>query len=167
MHEKNEDFGEMLKDVLTQLNIKPNKHSLGYAENFIQSNGGYQEYYNAYKKRKKASNGASNELHITRLNSTEAKIISPIETCADEETKRANISECSLTPSMMKPPTRPPPKPPAPKKSLLQAYATMSDNAGSKQMESTYIGSPNSENSISFISPIPSQNGHPMENKLL
>ena len=48
MNERNEHF-TMILDVLKQMQIKPNKQSLDYADKFIQSNGGYFKYYDSYK----------------------------------------------------------------------------------------------------------------------
>ena len=51
MNERNEHF-TMILDVLKQLQIKPNKQSLNYADKFIQSNGGYMKYFDSYKQYK-------------------------------------------------------------------------------------------------------------------
>ena len=50
MNERNEHF-TMILDVLKQMQIKPNKQSLDYADKFIQSNGGYFKYYDSYFKK--------------------------------------------------------------------------------------------------------------------
>ena len=54
MNQRNENFS-MILEVLKQLEMKPNKESLGYADKFIKSTGGYKQYYdsfNQYKQQK-------------------------------------------------------------------------------------------------------------------
>jgi hypothetical protein len=142
MHEKDENISAMIMDVLQQLNIKPTKHSLNYAKNFIESTGGFQQYYKEYAIKKMApiANLENDTLESTSISDR----LSPINKSNMDERKQTNFS---LTPNSLKAPSRPPPKPPAPKRNLLEV-----------KMESTFISSPNSEKNISFISPIVSLN---------
>jgi hypothetical protein len=137
MHEKDENISAMLMDVLQQLDIKPTKHSLNYAKNFIESTGGFQQYYKEYTKKKMApiANVENENLECSSISDN----ISPINKSNIDE-KQKNYS---LTPNSLKAPSRPPPKPPAPKRNLLDV-----------KMESTFISSPKSETNLSFISPI-------------
>lgn len=143
MHEKDENISTMIMDVLQQLNIKPTKHSLNYAKNFIESNGGFQQYFKEYKKKKMApiANAENENLESSSISDK----LSPINKSNIDERKQKNYS---LTPTnSLKAPSRPPPKPPAPKRNLLDV-----------KMESTFITSPNSETNLSFISPISNLN---------
>jgi len=51
MNQRNENFS-MILEVLENINMKPNKESLSYVDKFIQSNGGYKQYYDSYNEYK-------------------------------------------------------------------------------------------------------------------
>ena len=39
-----------INQILHQLDFKPNRKTIEYANNFIESTGGYQKYYEAFQK---------------------------------------------------------------------------------------------------------------------
>lgn len=125
LNDKNEHV-KLIVDVLNQLHIKPDKHVVEYADNFIKSNGGYGKYLNEYKCLKE--NLPKSKSDIPRKN--------PKFLITDEKQKNKVVINISTTPNTLKPPSRPAPKPP------------LSNN------DSLRHSIPNNTTSVDFLSPI-------------
>jgi hypothetical protein len=125
---------KMVIDILKKMHIKPNKHTVKYADNFILSNGGYSHFTNEYKK------FVSKEKWAPRIPFVE---LDAYKTNLNINSKNQNNFE--ITPNSLKPRV-PPPKPPAPN------LAKPCNNS----LESTAIYSPKPDQNLEhFISPIP------------
>ena len=136
MHKQNDDIQIMIMDILKGLNIKPSKQSIKYTDEFIQSHGGYHQYFKEYKKQKAP---------IAPI-ILEEKVLDACEN-VHKTSKSTFKKEQSITPNRLKVPSvRPPPKPPAPK----QNYQEML-NVNSNKLESTAIYSPNADTNLSFF----------------
>ena len=114
MNDQNDHF-KMILDLLKEVNIKPNKQTLEYADKYIQSNGGYNKYFNSYKEYKKnrTRSGLSNDLKLNKnIENT------PI-SCNSARSDIPGSNEAPFKP-------RPPPKPPAyqPKENKTQIDAS-------------------------------------------
>lgn len=127
LNDKNEHV-KLIVDVLNQLHIKPNKHVVEYADNFIKSNGGYGKYLNEYKCLKGNLPSTKSKSDIPKKN--------PKLLVTDEKQKNKVVINISTTPNTLKPPSRPAPKPPVAINDSLRHSI------------------PNNTTSVDFLSPI-------------
>lgn len=134
---------KMIIDVLMQLNIKPSKESVEYADSFIKSNGGYQKYIKEYKKRKAPKAPRSEDI---------SKSIGPI--TQDQRAPTSNMKSYSTTPNSLKPPSRPPPKPPVYQSKVLPISNQLQANIS----QSSFL-SPRSALVPTYITPEKNQTG--------
>ncbi|CAF1109612.1 unnamed protein product [Brachionus calyciflorus] len=101
----------MIVDVFKQLNIKPNKQSVEYADSFIKSNGGYSKYFKEYKKGM-APKPPKFESKSDIPKKNPKVVISNFEETKNLVQPNKTSMNFSTTPNTLKPPSRPPPKPP-------------------------------------------------------
>ncbi len=135
---------------MRRLHIKPNKQTLEYAKNYMQTNGGCQEYVNEYKKEKEQAPKPP----VIIQNKPLVTVTNP----NSSETDQLPEPEAEKTPYKLKPPPRRPPRPP---KCTVGSKQTVCESSSTKEstkptkFESTSLKTPQAESTISYLSPIP------------